>query len=534
MLPSHDVAELVEVQIEGTIELVHGFAQESSAQEGLIDIVAQVLGIVVGLAAAHDVGVMRTSGSNVGTSQVDIDRSSDLSSVQVVGLAVMVMVAQPVQDDIVFLEAVASVGEGDRSSHIGLQISISSQSEGASSLVDMVNNADEGVLHGHDDLVVNGSGSSLVGSRSDGGLDVDLDLHAAAGVTLDGVIQVINGSNIASAVDPVLDAVIIVAQLVQVSLQRVGIGVVVVVSLSILSRPGLLAIGIGVRPLGHGVAVAVASVGINLQASVVGPHGDVADQHVAVQNEAVVLVDSIGQGDGDSAVLQVNHANPHGVADVDNVVGEGTNNHGSLQSVEHHLSSFLTGDSLLDLVVSSKAVQQAELLSVAHDVDLPVGANVALSLGVEADHAEEHLGSLNAGHLAVGIEGGGIAASNDADLVAVSNVALRPDSVAGHVGKLASRSVQVADVVLASVSQDSDHLGHLSTGNGVGGSVGAIGIAIQDANGGEHIDGFGIANLVSVGVLLGAGSHRDEAKQGSHDEHQSQNFAKVLHESSSL
>src|SRR5699024_10504215 len=142
------------------------------------------------------------------------------------------------------------------------------------------------------------------------------------------------------------------------------------------------------------------------------------------QDIATIVVDSVGQGDGDA--LDAVGVQPHSVADVDNAVGNSTDNHGSLQSVEHHLSSFLTGDSLLDLVVSSKAVQQAELLSVAHDVDLPVGANVALSLGVEADHAEEHLGSLNAGHLAVGIEGGGIAASNDADLVAVSNVALRP------------------------------------------------------------------------------------------------------------
>ena len=514
----HDVAILVEVEVVGSIifEAIGNIAHDIvlSSQLGL-----EVVGVLIGLAAGNNSGLSGIALVGGGAGSGHVHGLGQLGIMET-------LVADPVQDDVAGLEAVVLVGEGI----VALVVGVVSQGEHVAGLGGVLNAVNVGVLDGDDDLVVNiihedvgehalasqirQSVPSSVGKR--------IQLNAIpVGVTQDAIhIQIGN-----------VVMHLALALFLQQGLEINSLGVGEVRSQSILGLPNHSALRIGVSPLSYGVHVAVGT-DADFEALVVGPHGDVADNNVAVQHPAVVLLLGISQSEVELAVLADLHQ-PSIVGDVNNAIGDSTDNHGSLQSVEHHLSSFLTGDGLLGVVVSSKAGQQANVLGIGQDVGLPVGANIALRLGIEADEAEEHLGGLNAGHLAIGIEGGGIAASNDAHLVAVSNVALCPDSVAGHVGELASASVEISDVV-ASISQDSNHLGHLGTGNGVGGSESAIGVAIQDADGGEHIDGFGIANLVGVGVLLGAGSHRDEAKQGSHDEHQSQNFAKVLHESSSL
>ena len=361
---------------------------------------------------------------------------------------------------------------------------------------------------------------------------IDMSLNAVAGVVLNssqsGVVQSDLTVHIAAIHIPVEGVGLGAVNLfLQVGLEGSGSGVAVVSSsgIELVEHHGALRIAIDPGEAGVAIAILVSSQG---QALVDGAEREGADDDVLAGDHDPAFVLGVGDGDMTAEPIEV-----QGVGDLDQVLGDGADDDVGLQGVQHHLSGFLTSDGLVGIIVSGEAVQQAMILGIAQDVGLPVGANIALSSGIEAQDAEQHLGSLNAGHLAVGVKGGGVAASNDTGLGAVSDVAGSP--VVLGISEGAGAGIQVADVV-TSVGENSDHLRHLGTLDGVGGTERAIGITVQDTDGGQDIDGFSIADLIIVRIVVGVlgADHGDEAEQSSNDQDQSQNFAKVLHESSSF
>ena len=546
--PSHDIAILIQVQdvvliiVLGSLDIVS--VHNGLGSIGIISIV-EVVSVLISLAVHSSLAVLQdgipnSGGRNLGTSAETGHGRSDHGVVQLVGHAgeghstssgihgdAGVVAADPVQDDVANLEAIVGVVKS-----VGSAVSRSAQTEGALQVADRGNKADVGVLDGDNNLMPNI-------------INIDIGLHTLASQAIQASHP--TGGSVSRQISMVpvsanstinIDSHMIIMEAINLFLKDIlevnGYRGSEVRSDGVGALPNASALRIVKRPHGLRVAVAVQA-SADGQAAVVGPDGDVADDHIAKQDVGIVALLSIVQGDvsTDFQPVVANGQNPDIVGDSDDVVGQGADHHGSLQSIQHHLSSFLTGDGLSDVVISSKAVQQANSLGIAHDTGLPVGANVALSSGVEADQAEQHLGSLDAGHVAAGIEGGSVAASNNAGLVAVSNVASGP-TVLG-VGKLAGAGIQRADVV-AGVGQNGHHLGHLLTGDGVGGLERAIGITIEDTDSGQDIDGFLIADLIIVSVVadLPGADHGSEAKQSSNDQDQSQNFAKVLHESSSF
>ena len=73
--------------------------------------------------------------------------------------------------------------------------------------------------------------------------------------------------------------------------------------------------------------------------------------------------------------------------------------------------------------VADQVISQADVQSALSNVDGPVGASVALDLGVIAQSAQQHLHEGIAGQGVGGLEGAVSITGDDAFLLAVSNVA---------------------------------------------------------------------------------------------------------------
>ena len=171
--------------------------------------------------------------------------------------------------------------------------------------------------------------------------------------------------------------------------------------------------------------------------------------------------------------------------------------------------------------ILGEALEDALLVGADGHVDGPVGTLKALDSGVVAHGHQQHLGRLQGGHGGAGIKGAGAAAGNDAGGVAVVDVALGP--VAGDIGQAGVDALVQSAVVHALVHDDGEHLRHLSAVNIFGRTIGAVGLALDDAEGNQHGNGVLVHDLILIGEIVVAHSgggdnhHADE-----HDRRQSQ------------
>ena len=198
--------------------------------------------------------------------------------------------------------------------------------------------------------------------------------------------------------------------------------------------------------------------------------------------------------------------------------GEVIADHAGVQSVVHHLSGVVTGQA--GVHVQSQTGVQALLVGADVHADGPVGAGEALHLGLVAHGHQQHLGSLRAGHGGIGVELAGSVAGHDAQLGAVLDVAGSP---VAHGVSVAVGDGGAQAGVLAAVQHDADHLGHLGAGHDPGGIVGAVVLAVDDAQLDEHLNGLFVDDLVLVGeVVIARGAGADDHHANDHDGSQSQ------------
>ena len=220
-----------------------------------------------------------------------------------------------------------------------------------------------------------------------------------------------------------------------------------------------------------------------------------------------------------------------GVADESNIRAEGDDlavlNSGSLQSVQHDLSSVVTGQALGVVEIVANAVQQADCTSQVTGTDGVAGTNQALFLGVEAENDQDHLQELDAGDVSVRSVLVVANASDDAGVVAVRDEALCP--VAGlHIGEV-DRSVKLLDVGIAIVKH-SDDLGSFCTGDHTVGLIFAILVAVQNADCGENIDSLGMGDILGVFEVRSCCTRNGgKAQNGSNGQNESKNLFEVLH-----
>ena len=167
-------------------------------------------------------------------------------------------------------------------------------------------------------------------------------------------------------------------------------------------------------------------------------------------------------------------------------------------------------------------VVQADLVGQGVGVQVPAGAGQALDVAAVAQSGQEHLGSGGAGDRLVGPEGAVALTVDDAQVGAVGDVGLSP--VALGVAELGGGSAGAQDGVLAAVQGDGDDLGHLSAGDDPGGiEVGAVFLAVEDAQGDHGGHGLGVLDLILVGEILilvgrtrGDDHHADQHGGGHH------------------
>ena len=171
--------------------------------------------------------------------------------------------------------------------------------------------------------------------------------------------------------------------------------------------------------------------------------------------------------------------------------------------------------------ILGEALEDALLVGADGHVDGPVGTLKALDSGVVAHGHQQHLGRLQGGHGGGGVKLAVAAAGDDAGGVAVVDMALGP--VAGDIGQAGVDALVQSAVVHALVHDDGEHLRHLSAVNIFGRTIGAVGLALDDAEGNQHGNGVLVHDLILIGEIVVAHSgggdnhHADE-----HDRRQSQ------------
>ena len=180
--------------------------------------------------------------------------------------------------------------------------------------------------------------------------------------------------------------------------------------------------------------------------------------------------------------------------------------------------------------VLGEVAEDAQLLRQGGGVQRPVGADQALDLSVVAQGGQQHLGGLNAGHVGVGVEGVVAAAGDDAADIAVIDVAAGP--VGGNVGE-AAVDILIQSVAVLVVGQgDRNHLRHLRAVHVASGIVRAVGLALNNAQRGEHGNRILVHDLFPVGEIVVAHSgSADDHQANDHDDgqHQAESPFEVSH-----
>ena len=243
--------------------------------------------------------------------------------------------------------------------------------------------------------------------------------------------------------------------------------------------------------------------------------GGILDLEVPLSSKQLGGVVSLGVLYNNNALL---HAAVDDLAVLDSV---------GLQSVQHDLSSVVTGQALGVVEVIADAVQQADFTSEVAGTDGVAGADKALFLSVEAEDDQDHLQELNAGDFRFGSVLVVANASDDAGVVAVGDVALCP-VVGRNVGEV-HRSIQFLDVGIAIVKH-SDDLGSFCTGDHTVGLVFAILVAVQNADCRQDIDSLGVLDILGVLEVRSLCTRNgSEAQKSSNCQNESENLFEVLH-----
>ena len=171
---------------------------------------------------------------------------------------------------------------------------------------------------------------------------------------------------------------------------------------------------------------------------------------------------------------------------------------------------------------SGQVIKDAQGRGQRGGLDGPVVAGQALELRVVAGGHQQHLGGLVAGNGSGGVKLAVAAAGDDAQAVAVVDIALSP--VALHVGQAGVHPDIQAVHIGALIQDGGDHLRHLGTGHVAGGvKVRPVFLAVDHAQSSEHGNGILVDDFVLVGKVVEARSaggdnhHADE-----HDRRQSQ------------
>ena len=207
----------------------------------------------------------------------------------------------------------------------------------------------------------------------------------------------------------------------------------------------------------------------------------------------------VGEADGVAVLILLNHLNVQSVVDEQSGIVTVQVGHGGLGVV----------------------AENAQSGGLGIDVHSPVRAHKALGRGIVASGHQQHLGGLGGGHVGGGVKAAVAAASDDAQGVAVVDVAQSP--VARHVGQAAGDADKQVVVVRTLVHDDGDHLRHLLTGDELLGCIGAVGFAVNHAQGGEHGNGIFVHDFSPVGEIVVAHSaSADDHHAEKHNRSQSQ------------
>ena len=189
----------------------------------------------------------------------------------------------------------------------------------------------------------------------------------------------------------------------------------------------------------------------------------------------------------------------------------------SLDGVQAHLGSLLTGENAA--AADLQTVEQTGLLGDLGDADLPVGAGEALDGGVIAERAEEHLGELEAGQLAGGVEGAVAHAVDDLLGGAIVNVAGSP--VGGRdVTELVAANKSLSGLVAE--HQVADDLGSFRTGQVCSGVEVEVVVADENADSVHNINGLFAAIRDLVIILESRVADGDEGHGHDQRQHQSE------------
>ena len=243
---------------------------------------------------------------------------------------------------------------------------------------------------------------------------------------------------------------------------------------------------------------------------------------VAVRRATVVVVlvggDGVG-GAGDDHGAAVGSGDGGGAA-------AGVGHHVGLQGLEGHLGGVLTGDHVGQHQAGGA---DARVHGVGGHVDGPVGAHIALGVGIVAQGHQAHLGEGQAGQLALGIEGAVAGAGQDALLGTVADVAGRP-AVGGHVAEHHGVGGQLLGVLAQEHAAD-DRRG-LLTGQGAVGIEGAAVGALEYTEGRHDLGRLDVGDFIRIGEITGtrsAGPDNHHANQHGGRQKQAESPFEVSH-----
>ena len=181
------------------------------------------------------------------------------------------------------------------------------------------------------------------------------------------------------------------------------------------------------------------------------------------------------------------------------------------QGVGQDLGSVLTGAAASDRGMN--VLGHANGGGTGNRVIQPVGTGQLSLVSTVASQNQRHLHGLTGGYLGVGIELGRRLAGNDASILQVLYVALRP--VAGDVGERRGNAFVSGSVVVTAVANGVDHLGHLRAGDSAIRLERAILITLDYAKGREQVHGVGV---ISIDIRL----VRERCRTGKHGERASE------------
>ena len=266
---------------------------------------------------------------------------------------------------------------------------------------------------------------------------------------------------------------------------------------------------------------AIVGVDSDLQLAVLQGGEDlaVAIEHTAADVGVIGLLQQSGGGALLVAVADVGAGDGHIGVVLHNVV---------LHAVPDQLSGGVPADGQVHghavqiLVQRGLAVPDSQGVG----VDGPVGAGELIGTGLVTQGGQHHLGSLGAGHVAVGIEGAVAAAIDVLHVRAVLDELLSPVALGVAVG---GGGLDAEGGGHAAVDGGGDHLGHLGTGDQTLGIEGAGVLAVDDVQGHHGVDSFGVDDLVSIGEVGSRGSHDHHAAQHGPGQGQAEQTLQVLH-----